>query len=173
VIFAISGDVDSGKTTFLKRLTETLADRRGRLAGFLNERVFERGAVAGYDLVDLGSAKRTAWLRRGAAGERIGGFAIVPEGLAAAAAIIRRSDPSGLLVIDELGPAELEGRGFWPFVRPLLDETGRSFLFVIRTECLADFGRLFSGRPMKIFSVGGTMAPGDVAREVLSHAGQG
>jgi nucleoside-triphosphatase THEP1 len=143
------------------------------VAGFRSERVFRGGELSGYDLVDLVSARRTKWLRREAEGERIGPFVIIPEGFSAAAAIIRGSAPRGILAVDELGPAELEGRGFWPALGPLLGAADRSFLFVVRTACLAGFHELFADHPAIVFRVGGSVTPDEAVREILSRDRQG
>jgi nucleoside-triphosphatase THEP1 len=173
VIFIISGGVGAGKTSFLRKVASRLGQMGVPLSGFRSERVSVRGELRGYDLVDLASGKRTEWLRRGEAGERIGPYAIVPEGRRAGERIFSGSPSSSLLAVDELGPAELEGRGFWPSLRPLLRDEGRSFLFVVRTSCFGGFKKLLAGRRLTVFRVGGSWTPSSAAREILAHVRQG
>jgi len=173
MVFIVSGGVGEGKTAFFGRVASLLRRRGAAVAGFRSERVYRGEELVGYDLVGLGSRTRAPWLRKDGAGERIGPYAVVPAGLAAAEATIAGSPPSGLLAVDELGPAELGGRGFWPALSPLLQSESRSFLFVVRTGCLAGFKRLFAGRSLAIFRVGGAWSPADAAREILARVRQG
>jgi nucleoside-triphosphatase THEP1 len=173
MIFIISGDVGAGKTTFFRKVVEGLQSRGVPVAGFVSERVFREGTLVGYDIVDIGTVARTPWLRRGGSGESIGPFTISAAGLAAAAAIIGTSDPSGLLAVDELGPLELEGWGFWTSLKPLLDAPGRSFLFVIRAGCLPGFQGLFTGWDVRIFPLTDRKTPDETAGEMALHVCQG
>jgi len=171
MIFMISGDVGAGKTAFFRKVVGGLQSRGLQVAGFASERAFKEGLLAGYDIVEIGSGTRTTWLRRGGAGEGIGPFTIFAAGLAAAAGIIGKTEPSGLLAVDELGPLELAGRGFWTFLKPLLDDPGRSFLFVIRTACLPGFKELFAGGDIRIFHLTDRPSPDEAASEVALHVG--
>ena len=173
MIFVISGEVGAGKTTFFREVVDGLRSRGVRVAGFASERVFREGTLVGYDIVDIGTVARTPWLRRGGAGERIGPFAVSSEGLAAAAGIIDASDPSGFLAVDELGPRELEGWGFWTSLKPLLDAPGRSFLFVIRTVCLPGFQALFPDGDVHIFDAVAGKTADATAAEIALHVRQG
>jgi nucleoside-triphosphatase THEP1 len=173
VIFIVTGEVGAGKTTFVRRTAEALRERGGKVAGFASERVFENGSLAGYDLVDLANGKRAPWLRRGIGPDRIGPYAVEAGGLAFARKVIGGSAPSEFLIIDELGPLELASAGFWPALRPVLDDPAREFLFVIRTSCLEDFRRIFSGRILEIFAPDRGRRPEDAAGEIVRHADQG
>ncbi|MBM3292958.1 MAG: DUF2478 domain-containing protein [Candidatus Aminicenantes bacterium] len=173
MIVLVSGRVGAGKSTLVRKAAVQLRRRGVPLAGFRSERVFGGDELRGYDLVDLADGKRTPWLRRGSAGERIGPYAVVPEGKAAAAEIIGRGPTGAILVVDELGPAELAGRGFWPWLVPLLDDEGRSFLFVVRTACLPAFKKLFAGRPVRIFRTGPRALPENLVSLILAHGRQG
>jgi len=169
MVFVITGGVGAGKTSLLREVVARLRRRGFPLAGFLSKRVFRGDELRGYDLVDLATGKRTPWLRRGAEGNLVGPWAVVPEGLHAGKAIIIESPPSVLLVVDEFGPAELGGRGFWPFLSPLLADKGRTFLFVVRTACLPAFRKNFSSEDLDVFRVAASIGPDDVVRKILTH----
>ncbi|MGD0783947.1 MAG: nucleoside-triphosphatase [Candidatus Aminicenantales bacterium] len=170
MIVILTGGVGSGKTAFLTGLLKVLRSRSLPLDGFVAERVFHDRRLTGYDLAAVRDGRRFPFLRRG---ERTGGATIGPwlsaaSGLAAAAEIIRASDPGAILVIDELGPLELEGRGHWPALAAVLDQPGRRFLFVIREGCLIRFIRLFEGRAVKIHPVRAKMDGGAIVEELAS-----
>ncbi len=175
MIVVLTGGVGSGKTAFLTGLLRALQSRFLSLDGFVGERVFHGRRLAGYDLIAVRDGRRIPFLRRAdrTGGTTIGPWLPDPSGLAAAAEIIRASDPRALLVIDELGPLELEGRGHWPALAAVLDQPERRFLFVIRQGCLDRFLLLFEGRPVKIHAVRVKMDGGAIVEELASHGRNG
>lgn len=175
MISILTGGVGAGKTRSLGGILSALQSLGVPAAGFISERVFMDGALAGYDLIDAAGGRRLPFLRRagGPGGDRVGPWRIDPAGLAAAAEMIAGADPSAILVIDELGPLEFDGRGHWPALAAVLDQPGRRFLFVIRDSCLTDFTRMFAGRPVKIIPVRDTMDFEAIAREIASDGREG
>ena len=174
-IIVLTGPVGAGKTTVLRGLW----DRLQAVAGFAAVRVFEdKDALIGYDLVEARTDRRLPFLRlepeAGAPGtlepgRRIGRFAVLPGALEAAAEILRTSLPAALLAVDELGPAERDGGGHWPALRPLLGEPERRFLFVVRQSCLTDFRSRFAARPVRVLTLGRAGDAGRVAQEIIDH----
>ncbi len=171
MIVILTGPVGSGKTSFLRRLLSYLGSEDIAVAGFIGQRVFVEDDLIGYDLIDAATLHRHTFLRKGEgpADEMIGPYRIDPAGKEAAAAILRDSPASALLVVDELGPLELAGGGHWPALKPLLDDPARHFLFVIRDTCLEDFAKVFEGRPMATFSVRDRISSAEVVREIQCH----
>lgn len=155
MIDILTGGVGTGKTGALGRILEQLRLRGIEADGFICRRVLADDRHVGYVLVGLRDGRRIPFLRRAeAAAERaVGPWAMAEAGTEAAAEIIRASDPGSLLVVDELGPWELEDGGHWPALLEVLDQPGRRFLFVIREGCLPDFIERFSGRAVRIHEV--------------------
>jgi len=152
VITILTGPVGSGKTSFLERNLPSLRGRHPNLDGYLSLRVLAGGETAGYDLRDLRSAGRISLLRkRGEAdGFRVGPYVLLPRGLAAAEAIIRRGDPADLLIVDEVGPLELAGGGVWPALIGEILDRDRPALVVVRETLVDDIRAALAGREMKI-----------------------
>jgi nucleoside-triphosphatase THEP1 len=173
MIIVLTGDIGSGKTTLLKEVclggSAPAAGRpkgdRPPLAGFLSLRVLGGPRTEGYDLLDIRDGTLRPFLRRtrNPGGERIGDYAVLGGGLDYANATIRGSRPSDLLVVDELGPLELDGRGFWPSLSEVLQDRGRRFLVVVRTGLVDRFKKLFKGHRVKIIRLD------DRARVVLER----
>jgi len=148
MITILTGPVGGGKTTFLKAVVGRLTALGRPPDGYLSERAGDGRPAPGYDLLDLRTGRRIPFLRiAGAAdGLRTGAFDVLPGGLAAAADIIGRSDPSRLLIIDELGRLELGGRGVWPAAAPVFADARRSCLVVVRDTLMEDFQKRWPAR---------------------------
>jgi molybdopterin synthase sulfur carrier subunit len=76
---------------------------------------------------------------------------MLPEGLAQANGIIRRSRAGDLLIVDEIGPLELEGRGLWPALKDHLFDDRRRSLVVVRDSLLEQFRILFARVQVSVF----------------------
>ncbi|MDD8027448.1 MAG: nucleoside-triphosphatase [Acidobacteriota bacterium] len=172
MILILTGAVGSGKTGFLRKLITYLGSEGIAVAGFFCPRVFKDDELIGYDLVDAGSLRKQPFLRKGEAengGETVGPYRVEPGVQAAANAILSASAPSAQLIVDELGPLELRGKGHWPSLAPLLNNPERNFLFIIRDECLDDFAKLLAGHPTKVFSMKDRINVSVVVSEIQSH----
>ncbi len=176
MILILTGAVGSGKTGFLRKLITYLGSEGVDVAGFFCPRVFQDDELIGYDMVDAASLKKRPFLRKGGAdggAETVGPYVVQGDIQAAANAILSASSPGAELIVDELGPLELAGKGHWPALAPLLDDPARNFLFVIRDACLDDFVKLLGGRPLKIFSMKDRINVSEVVREIQSHVHSG
>jgi nucleoside-triphosphatase THEP1 len=137
MVLVLTGPVHGGKTTFLARSLRAWRARGLVCEGFLSPAASD-GTGDGYDLLEIGSGRRRPYLRsRGAAGaERVGPFLFVPEALERARAILREAPSGGLLIVDEVGPLELEGGGLWPVLREALAARPGPVLLVVRAGIL-------------------------------------
>jgi nucleoside-triphosphatase len=113
----LTGPSGSGKTTLCRELVAA-ARRDGRdVAGVLCPAVFEGARKSGIAAVDLRSGETCALARRRDAGEAAPGaprcWVFDEAVLAWGDTRLAASTPCDLLVVDELGPLELdEGRGW-------------------------------------------------------------
>ncbi len=150
MIAVLAGPVHGGKTTLLERATACWAARGFRCAGFFSPAVRDGAGDKGYDLVELATRRRRPYLRRSGpdGAERVGPYVFVPETLARAREIIRDAGASQALVVDEVGPLELEGGGLWPALREALGRDGAKILLVVREELVKEMTeRLAPARP--------------------------
>ena len=152
------GQVDSGKTSFLRRWYQTW--RWGD--GVLSAKKFVDSRLIGYDLECLSTGESCPWAR--VAGEEpvgwetwlaVGPFRMRREGFcfveaAVDAVLAARQGP---MILDEVGPLELAGEGFAPLLRRLL--AGRQpTLAVIRDSCLSEFLERFPTDAPRIVRLG-------------------
>ena len=155
MIFVLTGPVHSGKTSLLRKLVREWSEQGIGLDGFLSLAVFENEAHIGYDLFDLMRKKRRPYLRKeGAANrEKVGPFFFISEALEAAKKIILRWRRKNLLIIDEVGPLEIQGRGIWPALQSVLPDPALRCLLVVRRSALAEFRDRLKVVPFQVFDV--------------------
>jgi nucleoside-triphosphatase THEP1 len=138
MVLALSGPVHGGKTTFLERAWPRWAAGGLACAGFLSPAVTDESGETGYDLIEIPSLRRRPYLRRGGAGTvRTGPYVFVAGALERAGRILREAGPADILIIDEVGPLELEGGGLWPALRDAVRRPAGAVLVVVR-ESIAD-----------------------------------
>lgn len=116
----VTGERGAGKTLFCRALVEAARVLPGRpeVAGLLSPGVYDGEKQVGIEAVDLrtGERRRLAWLRapgEPAHSEATRLWRFHEEALAWGNRVLAAAVPCGLLVVDELGPLELEeGRGW-------------------------------------------------------------
>ena len=138
----ITGEMAAGKTTELIRLYSELPT--GTADGFASIKVFsEHGVLEGYDLKRLESGERFPFIRLSPPDavspqqDSFGfdRFIFLREPLAIAEQAIRDilSDPSiRTVLLDEIGPVELEGNGFCSALKDLLASDKDLYLCINR-----------------------------------------
>src|SRR5512137_2959817 len=139
MVLVLTGPVHGGKTTYLGEACRRWSDHGLSCSGFLSPVVTDGRGESGYDLVELPGPFRRPYLRRqGPAGaERIGPFVFVPAALERAREILLDPRPADLLVVDEVGPLELQGGGLWPALQDAIRKPQRTVLLVVR-DTIAD-----------------------------------
>lgn len=149
----LTGPVQSGKTRFLTGIVSELAAHGVGLTGFLSPAAFEDGRHIGYDLRLLGGEKTVPFIRRsGEPGwEKVGPFYLIPEALARARRLIRESRERDLLIVDEVGPLEIDGGGLWSALQTALAGASRRCLLVVRDSCLEALRAKLGDRPAAVF----------------------
>ena len=145
----VTGDRGAGKTLFCRALVEAVRALPGppEVAGVLSPRVYEASEQVGIDAVDLctGERRRLASLR--AAGEPALSEATKlwrfdPEALAWGNRVLASAVPCGLLVVDELGPLELEeGQGWLGGIEAVESGAFTAAVVVVRPRLLPEAQR--------------------------------
>ncbi len=151
----MTGPVHSGKTSLLKKVVIELKEQQHKIDGFLSEVVLRNQEIVGYDLLDLGEKRSIPFLRKEGEEEweKIGSYFFIPQSLEEAKDIILRSKEDDLLIVDEVGPLELEGKGLWPALNRVIFLPLRQSLLVIRLNVVNDFLQRVRNKEWKIFDV--------------------
>lgn len=124
----LTGEIGVGKSTVCQRLAELARRESHLLSGALERSLFDAtGRKVGIEMVDLASGERQVLARRDMdlGGPRVGRYSFAPNALAWRQVVIAHSPPSDLLIIDELGPLELEVTESLTWVRVTL-QAGRA-----------------------------------------------
>ena len=139
----------------MKKVVRELRGQKYRLDGFLSEAVWKNGETVGYDLFDLKEEKSIPFIRKTGEKEwqKIGLYFFIPQSLAEAEKIILRGKEADILIVDEVGPLELSGKGFWPALKQVVFHPLTSFLFVMRINILEDFLAMLGKSEVKIFDI--------------------
>jgi len=155
MIIILTGPVNSGKTTLLKRVVEELRKQNFSLDGFLSEAVVHAQEKIGYNLLDLKLNKSLPFIRKSGHKDwqKIGPYFFIPQGLAWANQVIRRSKEAEILIVDEIGPLELSGKGLWPVLEKALSQKAQKFLFILRRNIVEDFLDMAAITETKVFDI--------------------
>ena len=140
-----TGPKHSGKTTAAGELAVRARDEGLRVAGLLAPAVYECDRLVGFDAVDLRTGEQVSPAsHRKETGEG-GGFRFTEQGhkLGKAAFDISTARSADLVIIDEFGPMELQGKGWRDQVDLLLAEMDAVVLLVVREELVGEVERLY------------------------------
>lgn len=153
-VFVVTGGVETGKTSCLKKLILNLKEKNISVSGFYSQRRMSNSETTGYDIIDVSTGLKTRFLRIEGiqSQEKIGKYFIYNEGIKAAEnALIHRN--SSLVVLDEIGKLELKGKGFTHLLQNCLSEKTGPLLLSVREEILNELIEEFDLKPIEILNV--------------------
>jgi nucleoside-triphosphatase THEP1 len=151
-IYVLTGPVHSGKTTFLAGAAARWKASGLDVGGFLSVARPGDGCDQGYALVDLRDGASAPFLTQEGEPEwpSVGPYRFFPQALERAKDILRRDRDADVLVVDEVGPAELDEGGLWPALAEAL-ASGARCLCVVREEILEEFRAKIGPRKSMVF----------------------
>lgn len=132
----ITGDPQSGKSTLLEKLVPVLKRQHIRPAGILAKGLWENAIRSGFDLIDLKSNESVPLARRLKECEASSvPFEFFPSGIQAGCRALSKASCAGadVVIVDEVGHLEMAGKGWAPFLTPLLRLETIVHIWVIRT----------------------------------------
>ncbi len=171
-VFIITGPSGTGKTSLIKSLIAHLKDGPFRVGGIYSEKIMANDTLEGYDIVDVQSGEREAFLRITAAEklEKLGRFVIFPGGVERGLLALEKSKDPGIrfVVIDEIGALELKNRGWSDNIREILNEPNKHLIFVIRESALKEVLEKWNFRDYAVITVSGTNNQ-EVLQEIIGQ----
>jgi nucleoside-triphosphatase THEP1 len=168
MVFILTGAQGSGKTSLLQNLVP-LVRRHGRTAaGIRAPMVMDNGTRAGYNVEDVRTGDMLPLCRLGQenAAATAGPFGFDPDGLrfgldALSLDAVAQRD---IVLLDEIGPLELQGGGWAPALRTLLQSYTGHLVLVIRPGILSQAMEQWGLQPAAVWEPGVTRVSDIAAR---------
>lgn len=137
-VFILSGAIASSKTRTLGELIELLKGSAVKIGGFYSPRIMEHDITTGYDIISISSGKSAALLRlaEGDSNLKIGKYRLIPDGFSLGRELLKpeNNNSNQLVVIDEIGKLELQGKGWAKSLEALLHSRKNHLLIAVRTD---------------------------------------
>jgi nucleoside-triphosphatase THEP1/MFS family permease len=143
-VIIISGNIQEGKTTFVEKVINRLQRKNVKAAGFLSKVIYENGERSGYTLIDLQSktSAELCSIKEDKSRERYGKFYFNAEGQELGIRILQNiPDDADYIVIDEIGPLELGGKGWAKAIEQLTRRESRPMIWVVREQLVEKIAR--------------------------------
>ncbi len=175
-VILLTGRVESGKTSCLKKLVTRLRESGTGVGGILAERVLQEDLTTGYDVVDIHTGKRAPFLRQvDAQAGPIGRFSILPEGLDLGKSALspEKNTENEVVVIDEVGRLELRGEGWSESLSVLLAAGDHHVILAVNDQLVDKIAERWNLRPAFVADLanGGCQPILDQILELLRHQG--
>ena len=141
-VFIITGKTGSGKSSFLVKLLERLQRRKISVSGILTKGIWRNGKKHVYEIQNIQTGKTMPLVSRGFIENwnKIGNFYFNPEAILFGNKIL--TDPglikNDLIVLDEIGPFELDDKIWADSVSRLLLTSDCPMIWVVRDKLIKE-----------------------------------
>ncbi len=145
-ILIIAGKVNSGKTSFAKRMWHIANRQSIHCCGFIAEGVYQKGIKYAYQLIDLENNNKFLCCSEKPLPNsiKINKFYFDRLCLQEGNTILAKQHPSGsFLFIDEIGPMELSGKVWAPGLKTALEQHKGPLILVMRQNLIRQICRYF------------------------------
>ena len=145
------GEKHSGKTTSATNLVEIARDEGFNVTGLLAPSLYRDGKLLGFDAIDLLNETREPLAKRNTDAGKAERFTFLPEGLKLGNAVLSATaaKSADLVIVDEFGPLELDGRLWRENVDSLLASSSALILLVVRQELADAVRRVYTDFPCR------------------------
>jgi nucleoside-triphosphatase len=155
-VVLLTGERGVGKTYLCQQVVRQARVLGRRCAGVVSPAVFDGGRKVAITLVDVatGESRPLAFADEVPGEVRSGRFRFVSSTLEWGARVVETSTPCDLLVVDEVGPIELEsGKGLVAALDVLRAGGFALALVVVRPELIEELAELLSDSEVQILEV--------------------
>ena len=156
-ITIIQGERGEGKTTFVKEIVKELKATTISVGGVLAEGFWKGGVRNKFQLVDLKTNSKLVYCQRERrdSWEKVAQFYVNPKGQEFGEELLKKTNLEGLdfVVIDEVGPFELEGKGWTMALNKLIMGTNLPMLWVVRNSLVEEVIQYFDLKEFQLFNI--------------------
>lgn len=169
-VFILTGQQGEGKTTKLIELLEALDKKCLDIAGFIAPGKWQDNLRSGFDLLDIRSKERMALCHDNELENytRYGRFYFNPEAIRFGEFLLAEGSKQcvDLLVIDEIGLFELDGKLWANSFFKLLEDSRSNLLITVRSKFLDQVISTFNVQNSTIFNL--DQDSSDIASQLFS-----
>lgn len=141
-IYIITEDEHKGKTTFVKNIVSRLLNSGLNIQGFIAEAVVVDKKLTGYDLKNVQNNKKVQIITKDKHDNwlKLGPYFFNPGGFDFGIDILNNKNINNadLIIIDEIGPLELSGKGWCNQINNLLTVNPVPMIWVVRKSIIKE-----------------------------------
>lgn len=156
-IFVISGTQGEGKSTFLEKILEEFDQNKIKYGGILARGQWKNNIRNKFELIDLKSGGSVIFCQKDEmpGWEKIRSFYINPAGTDFGNKALQHHylKDIDIVIIDELGPFELMGKGWTFAVNEIINNTGMPMIWVIRESLLQEIIAYYKITTFRVFNI--------------------
>lgn len=161
-VFIITGEQGAGKTNLLNEVVELLRKKGVKMQGFIAKGYWSNGMRSGFDLKNINSGELKVLCTDSVNKSyiKIGRFYFNPETIKYGEEILKVQikSSSELIVIDEIGLFELQGKLWSSALQDLLINGQNPILITVRINFLEDVISYFNLRNVSLVDLGVTVS---------------
>jgi len=171
-VFIITGKQGGGKTTYLQKVLIALTNNNIKIGGFIAEGYWKKNKRERFELINLKTNDRIIYCQREtkAEWEKVRHFYINPQGQTFGEKALNQDSLSDIdiVVIDEVGPFEVENKGWANSIGKLLIDSDLPMIWVVRESILFEVLEKWGIAPIKSFHID-EVDTNAAARELLDY----
>ncbi len=169
-IFIVTGDRASGKTSLLTALTGEFRRRQRSVGGILSPVVWMDSKRIGYDVINIQNGKRVPLCRNepDGTGIKIGEWIFRDDGIQFGQTALDPSSliPCDLVIIDEVGPLELDNKVWATSIDQLIHSSTCPIILVVREHLIERVQDRWSLVPEFVWKIEGGNS-GELLKEII------
>ncbi len=155
IVFFITGEKGKGKTTFVTEVISILQKQGFNAGGIVAPGYLDNNIRSKFDIVNIETSERKllCGIKVENGIDEIGRFKFTKEGLALGREALSYENifDKDLVVIDEVGPLELKGKGWAESINELLSKCNKIIILVVRNDSVNEVKDYFKlEQPKKI-----------------------
>ena len=156
-VVIITGEIHQGKTTFAQKIVADLLEQKIRIAGFFSVGINENGIRTGFNLVDIGSSRQIELCsdKKNEKRLKLGRYYFNSDAITLGNEILNSNNLSDkqLIVIDEVGHLELNGKGWSNSIENITRSNTVPQLWIVRKSLVQKCSRRWNIGNAYIFDI--------------------